>query len=149
MTTDNQRIEKNVELRTTEAPSERQELSTKILNVDDQQLDHQIGVRRRSKLKKQTQRNVESSKKLIAVHTRVTRHALPAVRKRNMRKRPDSENTARRMPQSKMHLEFNMGRDNRVARKQLQPKSQRTTDKFIREPIEIKDMEKTEVLKLD
>jgi hypothetical protein len=56
-----------------------------------------------------------------------------------MSKRPDSENTARRMPQSKMHLECNMGRDNRVARKQLQPKSQRTTDKIIREPIEIKE----------
>jgi hypothetical protein len=41
------------------------------------------------------------------------------------RKGPDSESTARRMLQNKMHLEFNMGRDNRVARKQLQPKNQR------------------------
>jgi hypothetical protein len=135
MTTDNQRIEKNVELintRTKEAPSERQELSTKVLNVDDRQLDQQIGVCRHSKLKKRTQRNVESSKKLIAVHTRVTRHVLPAVRKGNMRKRPDSENAARRMPQSKMHLEFNIGRDNRVERKSLQPTERKTSGRIIR-----------------
>jgi hypothetical protein len=41
---------------------------------------------------------------------------------------------------------FNLGRDNRVARKQLQPKSQRTTDKFVREPIEIKDNYRKEQL---
>jgi hypothetical protein len=39
-----------------------------------------------------------------------------------------------------------MGRDNRVAKKQLQPKSQRTTDKIIKEPIEIKDNYRKEQL---
>jgi hypothetical protein len=53
--------------------------------------------------------------------------------------RPGNESTARRRPQSGMHLEFNMGRDNRVARKQLQAKSQRISDKIFRKFIEIKD----------
>jgi hypothetical protein len=40
-----------------------------------------------------------------------------------------------------MHLEFNMGRDNGVARKQLQLqlKIEGTCDKTIRKPIEIKE----------
>jgi hypothetical protein len=40
-----------------------------------------------------------------------------------------------------MHLKFNMGRNNRVVRKQLQLKSQRTSDKIIRKLIEIKDQD--------
>jgi hypothetical protein len=80
-------------------------------------MDQQIGVRHRRKLKKRTQRNGVSSKKLIAVHIRVIRHAVPAVCKGNMLKRPGSESTARRMPQSKKHLKFNMGR---------QPSSEKT-----------------------
>jgi hypothetical protein len=143
MTTDNQMVEKNVELinTATEAVAERQELRSEVVHVDsarsleDPQLNQQIGVRRLRKLKKRTQRNGESSKKLIAVHTRIIRRAAPAVRKGNMRKRPDSESTARRMPHSRMHLGFNMGRDH----KQLQPKSQRTSDKIIRKHIEIKE----------
>jgi Mg2+ and Co2+ transporter CorA len=112
MTTDNQRIENNVEQKysgATETVEEQPKLYSEVINVDsvrsfeDQCSNHQIGARRRSKLKKRTQRNVESSKKLIAVHTRVTRRAAPTVRKGNMRKRLDSENIARRMPQSKMH----------------------------------------------
>jgi hypothetical protein len=54
-----------------------------------------------------------------------------------MRKRPGNESTARRNPQSKMHLKFNMGRDNRVARKQLQLKIRGTSDKIIRKHIEM------------
>jgi hypothetical protein len=80
-------------------------------------------------------------KELIAVHTRVIRRAVPAVCKGNMRKKPGSESTARRFPQRRMEPEFNMGRDNQVAIKQLQPKSQRTSDKIIRKPIEIKDQD--------
>jgi hypothetical protein len=95
---------------------------------------------------KQTQGNGVSRKELIAVHTRVIRRAVLAVRKGNMRKRPGSENTARRMPQSKMHLGFNMGSDNRLARKQIQRKSQRTSDKIIRKLIEIKDNYRKEQL---
>jgi hypothetical protein len=56
------------------------------------------------------------------------------------------ESTARRMPQSRMHLRFNMGRDNRVARKQIQPKRQRTTEKIIKKLIEIKDNYRKEQL---
>jgi hypothetical protein len=85
------------------------------------------------------QGNGMSRKELIAVYTRIIRRAVPAVRKGNMRKRPGSESTAMRMPQSKMHLEFNMRRDHRLARKQIQPKSQRTSDKIIRKLIEIND----------
>jgi hypothetical protein len=100
------------------AVAERQELHSKVVNegsersLDDRQLNQQIGVRRRRKFKKRTQGNGVSRKELIAFHTRVIRRAVPAVRKGNMRKRPGSENTAIRMPQSKMHLKFNMGRDN-------------------------------------
>jgi hypothetical protein len=61
-------------------------------------------------------------------------------------KRPGSESTARRMPQSKMHPEFNMGSDNRVARKQLQLKIQGTSDKCIRKHIEIKNQDRKEQL---
>jgi hypothetical protein len=43
------------------------------------------------------------------------------------------------LPQRRRHPEFNMGRDNRVARKQLQLKSRGTCDKFIRKPIKIKE----------
>jgi hypothetical protein len=39
-----------------------------------------------------------------------------------------------------------MGRDNRVSRKQLQPKIERTFDKIIRKPIEIKDQDRKEEL---
>jgi hypothetical protein len=63
-----------------------------------------------------------------------------------MGKRAGSESTSRRMPQSRMHLEFNMGRDNRVARKQQQLKSQRTSDNIIRKLIEIKDNYRKEQL---
>jgi hypothetical protein len=73
------------------------------------------------------------AERLSSVHTRVIRGAVPAVRKG-----PGNESTARRMPQSKMHLKFNMGRDNRLARKQLQLKSQRTSDKIIRKLIDMK-----------
>jgi hypothetical protein len=45
-----------------------------------------------------------------------------------------------------MRTEFNKGRDNRVVRKQLQPKIEGTSDKFIRKPIEIKDQELKEQL---
>jgi hypothetical protein len=109
MITDNHRIEKNVELMntgTTETVAERQELSSDVVNVDtvwsldDRKFNQQINVWRRRKLKKRTQGNGEFRKELIAVHTRVTRHAIPAERKGNMRKRAGSENTARRMPQS-------------------------------------------------
>jgi hypothetical protein len=82
-------------------------------------------------------KNVESSKKLIALHTRVTRHAASTVRKGNMCKRPDSENAARRMPQSKMHLECNRGRDNRVARKQLQLTEGKTSGRIIRKSLQV------------
>jgi hypothetical protein len=46
----------------------------------------------------------------------------------------------------KMHLEYNMGRDDRLARKQIQPKSQRTSDKINRKLIEIKDNYRKEQL---
>jgi hypothetical protein len=150
MTTDNQMIKKNVELINqvaTEAVTERQETHAEVLNVDSVRslnarcLNQQIKIQHHRKLKKRTQGNGESSKKLIAVHTRIIQRAVPAVRKGNMRKMPGNESTARRMPQSKMHLKFNMGRDNRVARKQLQPKRLRTSDKIIRKHIEIKDQD--------
>jgi hypothetical protein len=148
MTTDNQRIEKNVELintGATEIVAERQTLHSEVFNVDsvrsldDRKLNQQINVRRRRKLKKRTQGNGVSSKKLTPVHTRVIRPAVPDVRKGNKRKRPVNESTARRMPQSKMHLKFNMGKEKRIARKQLQLKIQGTSDRIIRKLIEIKD----------
>jgi hypothetical protein len=82
MTTDNQMIEKNVELinkGATETVTERQELCTEVVNVDtvrlldDRCLDQQINVRRRQNLKKHTQGKGVPRKKLIAVHTRVIR----------------------------------------------------------------------------
>jgi hypothetical protein len=144
LTTDNQIMEKIVELinkGATEPVAERQDLSSELVNVDsvrsldDQSLDQQIGIRHRSKLKKAIQGNGVSRKELIAVHTRVIRCAVPAVRKGNIRKRPGSESTASRIPQRKMHPEFNIGIDNRVARKQLQLKIQGTSDNIIRKPI--------------
>jgi hypothetical protein len=63
-----------------------------------------------------------------------------------MRKRPGSESSARRMPQSKMCLKFNMGRDKRLARKQLQLKIQGISDKISRKPIEMKDQDLKEQL---
>jgi hypothetical protein len=42
------------------------------------------------------------------------------------------------MRQRRVHPEFNMGRDNRVARKQLQMKIEGTSDKIIKKPTEIK-----------
>jgi hypothetical protein len=154
MTTDNQMTEKNVELinaEATEAVAERQELGSELVNVDsvrsldDRCLDQQPNVRRCRKLKKQTQGNGVSRKELI-VHTRVIQRAVPAVRKVNMRNRPGSGSTARRMPQNKMHLEFNMGRENRLARRQLQLKSQRTSDKIIRKLIKLKGKDLKEQL---
>jgi hypothetical protein len=76
-----------------------------------------------------------SSKKLIIVHTIIIRRAVPAVRKENMHKRPDNKSTARGMPQSRINLKFNLRRDNRVARKQPQLNSQRTSDKYFGKPI--------------
>jgi hypothetical protein len=79
ITTDKQKIEKNVELitnGTTEAVAERQELHNEVANVDSVRLlddrcsDQQINIRRLRKLKKRTQGNCVSSKKLIPVHTR-------------------------------------------------------------------------------
>jgi hypothetical protein len=96
LTTDNQTIEKNVELintGATEAVAERQELLSEVDNVDavrsfnDRCLDQQINVRRCRKLRKRTEGIGVSRKELIAVHTRVTRLAVPAVHKGNMRKR--------------------------------------------------------------
>jgi hypothetical protein len=90
MTTDNQMIEKDVELINqiaTEAVAERQELNFEVVNVDsvrflhDRQSNQQIDVWRRRKLKKRTQRNGVSSKKLIVVHSRVIQRAVPAARK--------------------------------------------------------------------
>jgi hypothetical protein len=127
------------------AVAERQELHSEVVNVDsersldDRQLNQQTGVRRRRKFKKRTQGNGASRNELIAIRTRVIRRALPAVRKGRRRKRPGSESTARRIPQRRMCPEFNMGRDSRVARKQLQPKVEGTSDKIIRKLIEIKD----------
>jgi hypothetical protein len=83
------------------------------------------------------------SKKLIAVHSRVIGRAVPAVRKGNMRKRPGSESLARRIPQRRMHPEFNMGRESRVAGKQLQPKVEGTSENIIREHIGKKKRTKT------
>jgi hypothetical protein len=126
------------------AVAELQELHSEVVNVaserslDDRQLNQQLGVLSRRKFKKRTQGNGVSRKGLIAVHTRVIRRAVPVVRKGNIRKRTGSESTAGRMPQSKMHLESYKGREKRVARKQIQPKSQRTSDKIIRKLIEIK-----------
>jgi hypothetical protein len=73
-----------------------------------------------------------------SLSTRVIRCAVPVLRKGKIHKRLGSESTARRMPQRRKHSEFNMGRDNRVARKQLQLKIEGTSDKFIREHIEIR-----------
>jgi hypothetical protein len=55
-----------------------------------------------------------------------------------MHKRPGSENTARRIPQRRMCPELNMGRDNRVMRKQLTLTKERTSDLIIRKPIATK-----------
>jgi hypothetical protein len=70
----------------TETVAERQELHMEVVDVDsvrslqDQSLDQQINVLRRRKLSKRTQGNGVSSKEHIAVHTRVIRRAVPAVR---------------------------------------------------------------------
>jgi hypothetical protein len=115
MTTHNRMIEKNVELintGATEAAAERQELHSEVANVDsvrsldDLQLNQQVGVRHCRKLKKRTQGNGMSRKELIAIHRRVIRGAVPAVRKGKILMRPGSESTARRMPQ-RMCPEFN------------------------------------------
>jgi hypothetical protein len=105
----------------------------------NQQLNQQGELQRRRMFKKRTQGNSASRKKLIAVHIRVIRRALPVVCKRNMRKRPGSESIARRIPQERICPEFNIGKDNRVVKKQLQPKVERTSDKFIKKFIEIKE----------
>jgi hypothetical protein len=87
-----------------------------------------------------------SHKELIADHTKVIRCAVPAVLKGNMCKRPGSESSARRILQRRMGPEFNMGRDNQVARNQLQLKIEGTSDKIIRKLIEIKDKDLKEQL---
>jgi hypothetical protein len=136
------------------AVAERQYLHSEVLNVDSvrsldgRQVNQQIGVRCRWKFKKRTQGNGVSSKELIAVNSRAIGRAVPAVRKGNMRmrKRLGSESTARRMPHSRMHLQFNMGRDNRVARQRLQLKSQGTSANIIRKLVEIRDNYRKEQL---
>jgi hypothetical protein len=126
-----------------------QELRTEVVivdtirSLDDRHLDQQLDVRHRHKLKKRTQGNGVSHKKLVAVHSRVIRHAVPAVSKRNMRKRPGSENTARRIPESRMasvktEVHPELGTDDPVARKQLQLTNDRTSDRIIRKPTETK-----------
>jgi hypothetical protein len=45
-----------------------------------------------------------------------------------------------------MHAEFNIGRDNRGARKQLQPTKEGTSDRIIRKPIETKATKQVEGL---
>jgi hypothetical protein len=91
MTTDNQTIEKNVELiniGATEIVAERQELLSEVVNVDSvRSLDdrcwyQQMDVRRCRNLKG----NGVPSKELIAGHTRVIRRAVPALRKGKIRK---------------------------------------------------------------
>jgi hypothetical protein len=132
LTTDNQMIEKNVDIinkGATEAVAERQELHMEVANVDtvrsldDRCLDQQINVRRRRNLKKRTQGNRVSRKEPIAVHTRVTRHAVPAVSKGNKRKRPRSDSSARRIAESRtasveteIRPEFRLGIDDRAER---------------------------------
>jgi hypothetical protein len=141
-------IEKKVELinkGATETVTKQQELRTEVLNadsvrpLDDRRLGQHKDVRRRHKFQKWTQGNGVSRKEKIAVHTRVIRRAVPVVRKGN-------ECSARRIPQRRMRPEFNMGRDNRVARKQLQPKTEGTSDKFIRKLLKIKDEDLKEQL---
>jgi hypothetical protein len=90
LTTDNQIIEKNIELinkGATEAVAERQELHIEVVNVGtvrslvERCLNQQTDVRCRRKFKKRTQGNGVSRKERIAVHTRVIRCAVLVVRK--------------------------------------------------------------------
>jgi hypothetical protein len=145
-TNSNKIIDQNVELIkqvATEEVTERPELHSEIVYVDsvrsldDRQLNQQIDVQRHRKFKKRTQGIGVSSEKLIAVHSRVIQRAVPAVRKGNMRKRSGSENTARRMPQSKTSQKFNMRRDNRVEKVPLPPTEGKTSDRIIRKPQQV------------
>jgi hypothetical protein len=88
---------------------EQQEHRTEVVNVDtvrsldDLHLNQQIGVRRLRKLKKWTQGNGMFQKKLDADCRRVICHAVTAVRKGNMHKRPGRESSASGTPQKKAH----------------------------------------------
>jgi hypothetical protein len=114
-----------------------------VRSLDDRHLNQQLDIRRRRK--KRAQGNDVSLKKLNAGRRRVIRRAVPAVHKGNMRKKPGNEITARKIPESRAASvtteakpEFNTRIDDRVARKQLQPAKERTSDRVIMKPIKRK-----------
>jgi hypothetical protein len=91
----------------------------------NQQSNQQIKIQSSQKLKKRTQDNVVYNKKRIAIYIRIIRREILAVRKGKLRKRQGNKSFARRIQQSRIHLEFNMGRDNEVIGKQVQLKNKR------------------------
>jgi hypothetical protein len=74
-----------------------------------------------------------SRKKLVADRRRVIRRAVPAARKGKKGKRPGSESAARGILASRI-----ASVKTEVAREQLQPTKESTSDRIIRKPMEIK-----------
>jgi hypothetical protein len=88
----------------TEAAVERQELCNERLNghtirsLTDRYVDQHRVVRRQRLLMERTQGNCRSRKNVTASRSRKIRHAVPAMRKVNIRKGSDRDNLARKTP---------------------------------------------------
>jgi hypothetical protein len=134
----------------TEAAVERQERFKEeayfdnVGSSDDRYGDRRLVVRRRRGAKKRTQDSVGSRQKLSAARKQVIRHAVPAVRKGQMRKSPGNENVARGTSSRKTlkkrqrnNYECGNGRLDRDFKKLLRLRMRRTSSRNYRTPMQL------------
>jgi hypothetical protein len=133
----------------TEAAAERQELfkeeiySNNIGSLEDRSGYQRLVVGRRRGAKKRTQDSVGSRHKLSAARKRVIRRAILAVRKRNIRKGPGKDSTARRGPKRRRLVKIRRsGQECNIGLRKRGPKNQlhlrmRTSSRNYRTPMQL------------